>query len=157
MQHHNEQEGRTMQSYTLETDQADYDFEGVTLGASTSQRGFHNHEEDFLPAVMHSLESNARRRKCSACRWFEVRIFRTDGGKFVAHTVGRSIVPGETDYSKVIFTDSATDLIDKLTVRGVAEPFLPAPALRALEQAADKDEKINQALDDREVPVVEIR
>jgi hypothetical protein len=130
---------------TLRTEQqGTRTFEGVVLGKASSENEFHtDHPGDY--AV-----SGDRRQKCSACRWLETTIYKTTEGSFIAHTVGRSIVPGEIDFARVTETTSAFELIELLTVKGY-KPYLPDPSARALAQAADKDEKIRDAFVNRAV------
>ena len=120
-------------------------FTGQLLGLGTSAQDYHQHPEDFAP----------RGTRCSACRWFEVTIYRTDGdadARYVVHTIGRSAIPGEEDRHNVTWTDAPDEIIEVLTqrTRGAA-PTLPSPSARALAQAGTYDEKILDAYRDRRV------
>lgn len=124
-------------------------FTGRVIGAGTSEAADHNHATDYLePAVYNAGE---RRRKCSACRWLETTIYETDTGGFVVHTIGRSIVPGENDRHRVTSTDSAFEVVEVLTIKGINEPFLPDPSARALAQAAHLNEDVREAYVNRAV------
>jgi hypothetical protein len=48
-------------------------------------------------------------------------------------------------------TSSAVALVDLLTVRGKQSPYLPLPSARALAQAADIDDDIFDAFNNRAV------
>ena len=133
-----------MQNFKLMTNTRDYEFSGVRLGYATSQAQSHTHEGAFVPSRVRSL-------KCSACRWQETTIYRTRDDKLVAFTVGRSIVPDEVDRARIHITGSAFELIELLTVRSGAEPFLPLPSALALAQAAADDDDIREAYVNRAV------
>ena len=140
-----------------------YSFIGALLGASTSQTEVHTDHPD---------EYARRGEKCSACRWFEVYIYRrkTDVNvrsdahtsadfdnyravyDYVVHTVGGSAVPREKRFSRVQGTTSPFDVIELLTVRPVdRDPFIAAQSARALAQAADLDDGIREAYINRAV------
>lgn len=138
-----------MKSFTLHTENGEHSFDGVVLGTATSEAQYHNHDSDYLTAAAPPKEG--RRQKCSACRWLETTIYLKAGGQYVVHTNGRSIVPGERDYVRVTFTDSAYEVVEILTVKGQTDPFIPAPSARALAQAADKDDDIQEAYVNRAV------
>lgn len=141
-------------------DKQKYEFLGVLLGSSTSQTYDHTGHADRF----------ARRgEKCSACRWFEVAIYRRywidaedraagidythDGPHdYVVHTVGGSSVAGEKRFSRVQGTTSPYDVIELLTVRPVdRDPFIASQSARALAQAADVDRGIRDAYINRAV------
>jgi hypothetical protein len=133
-----------MKSYTLHGRDGEVTFTGEVLGESSSQGQRHNHPGDVSP-------SRSRDQKCNACRWQETTIYGTSSGDFIAFTVGRSTLPGEVDFANVVQTDSARELVDRLIVKSAARPFIPAPAARALAQAADLDDDIADAYDNRPV------
>lgn len=135
-----------METITLSTGHV---FAGRIIGASTSEAPGHNHAGDYLSPTV--ATENGRRTKCSACRWLETTLYITDAGGYVVHTVGRSIVPGEQDYPRVTFTDSAYEVVELLTVKKSGEPFIPLPSARALAQAADRDDAIQEAYVNRAV------
>lgn len=133
------------------------DFTGRLLGRDSSYQSHHTHD---------ALRSAAKNEKCSACRWFEVAIYRRyltekidldtippaisaiepEPGDYIVHTVGVSTVAGEQRLSRIASTDSAFEIIEFLTVRKVdKEPFITVQSSRALAQAAARDEDIRDA------------
>lgn len=124
------------------------EFTGALLGYSSSNRERHIHDGAYAP----------RGTKCSACRWFEVKIFAIDagdalsfGGRYLVHTAGVSIVPGEVTFSRSYYTNSAYEIVETLTVRKGGEVFLPPAAARALAQASQYDEDVRDAYINRAV------
>jgi hypothetical protein len=117
---------------------------GRLLGFSTSQREQHNHPS---PVDVDT------RWKCSACRWVEIRLLKDDDDSYVVSTLGRTIVQGETDRSRVVFTDSPFEVIERLTDRrpNQRQPRLPLAAALALSQAAAIDDGIRDAYVNRAV------
>lgn len=83
-----------------------------------------------------------RTERCGSCRWFETRVFRLTGpeSRYVIFNVGRSVVPGEVNYSRITFAHSPNDLIEAYVVRRENErPFLTKPGQLVLAQAAAFD------------------
>lgn len=121
--------------------------EGAFLGMSSSHRYRHTaHEGEFAP----------RGERCSACRWFEPRIFRETGGmeRFLLHHTGVSGAPGETDRIRVEYALTATEVIEVLVTRrtlagGAQETFLTTPAARVLAQASGFDDELHEAYQNR--------
>ncbi|OFW55808.1 MAG: hypothetical protein A2Y75_05170 [Candidatus Solincola sediminis] len=116
---------------------------GTQLGFGTSQHEQHrgHSNSEYMPA---------RLGRCSACRWFEVRIIRaTDpdeiGGTYVVHTHGNSIVPGEKRLCRVFITSSPYELVVFLTVRRDGHVFIPNASSLALAQASHWDDDIRNA------------
>lgn len=143
-----------------------FDFLGAPLGVGSSRRDSHLHDRDD--------ERYARKgRRCSACRWFEVAIYRRftddeidlsttpptlkkliepEAFDYVIHTVGASAVPGEARLSRVSVTDSAFEVVELLTVRrGDDPPWIPAQSARALARAAELDDGLREAYVNRAV------
>lgn len=139
-------------------------FTGVPIGRSSSHRTEHMHRGPHAP----------RGTRCSACRWFELTIYRrvktlpetdivyfpglefVDSARetydYVVHTVGESTMPGETRLSRVSTTASPFEVIEFLTVRKPhEEPFMTAQSARALAQAAELDEGLREAYINRAV------
>ena len=96
--------------------------------------------------------------KCNRCRWFELRIFYNHVDScYVLHFAGRTIVPGEIQRFRVDRAVSAYEVIEILSAKtshgrqpGNSEgPYLTAPALRALSQAAGFDDDIRDAFNAR--------
>lgn len=124
-----------------------HEFSGIQLGASTSRTETHTD---------HSSEYARRGEKCSACRWFEVAIYRryrlNADPDYVVQTVGASDVPGERRFSRVQYTVSPFSVIELLTVRPVdRDPFIAAQSALALAEAADLDDGIREAYINRAV------
>lgn len=141
----------------------EFAFTGIRLGHETSYQDQHTH---------HPRRAAAKREKCSACRWFEVSIYRryaTEGidfetepptifqidpepGDYVVHTVGASNVPNEQRLSRIAVTESAFEIVELLTVRKIDEqPFITVQSSRALAQAAARDEDVRDAYINRAV------
>jgi hypothetical protein len=90
--------------------------------------------------------------QCSACRWFEVTLLQVEpaerdvyGGWFAVATVGRTIKEGEVTRCNVQYTDSPREIIEMLMSHRDGKSFLPAPAQRALAQAAERSPGIARA------------
>lgn len=89
------------------------------LGMGSSQTQTH----DGHPASKYQK----RGLRCSACRWFEARIFRDpETGRYMAHRVGMSIVPGETPHPAYSWHDTEEDVVHW---------FLSYPVYDAVRQA----------------------
>lgn len=116
--------------------------EGRLLGFATSHRESHNH----FPG-----ETPGGGRPCSACRWVEIRILRDTDDTYVVSTVGHSVLEGETTRSRVIFTDSAFEILEVLTDRRNHTTRLPNVAARAVAIAAANDDDIRDAYINRAV------
>lgn len=91
--------------------------------------------------------------RCSACRWFEVRIYARclDGepAGWVVETVGNTVVPSEVARRQVRVTDVPRRVVAALVQqKGGGEPFLPATSKRVLDRAADEDERLADTIDD---------
>lgn len=137
-------------------------FDGRLLGYASSHRESHDH------AVSHDdsgvlVTFAPPGERCSACRWFEVRIFEVENevndaerlvdrrGRYLVVTAGMSQVPGEVEMRRVSWTDSGYEVVEILTQRRGERPFLPAPSARVLSQAAAWDNGIRDAYVDRAV------
>lgn len=127
-----------------ESDETTLTFHGQYIGMGSSERDGHiNHDPDsYAP----------RGVSCSACRWFEARIFvRESDSRYLVHTVGMSIVDRESPRYGHEWATSPYEVIDKLTtVRrnhdiGVDVPVLSWAARRVLAQAAFYDEDLEDA------------
>lgn len=111
---------------------------GRLLGSASSRRPSHNHAGPVLP-------EGAR---CSACRWFEVRIVRVadDPAAWLVYTAGFSDLPGEVTIPKVVRTTSPWEVVELMTIRNSKDgTIIPRPNARALAQAAGHDELIQDA------------
>lgn len=118
-------------------------FTGTLLGEASSKYESHNHDEKYV--------SQSTQIRCSACRWQEVRLYKTHTGKYIVYTVGKTVIAGERDFIRLRETTSAFEIIELLTVRRTAKTFLPVPAARALAQASQYDDDIRDAYVNRAV------
>lgn len=111
-------------------------FEGVLLGSASSRRNNHSpHEGDCaLPGV-----------RCSACRWFEVRIFRTIEQEYVVEMTGQTVVYGEKTRHRAELTRSPHWVVEVLTQRDNDRRFIPLVSKRALSEAAANDVALEDA------------
>lgn len=142
---------KTMEQYTLRSQGLELEFRGRILGSGTSRTFLHTNHTGFDYASQ-ALGPENLKVKCSACRWNEVTIYGTADKAYVAYTEGRSVCPGEVDYSRIIQARGGVELVDQLTVRSRrGEAFLPRPASQALAQAAEDDDAIYDAFNDRAV------
>lgn len=123
-------------------------FTGQYIGFGSSQRDSHiNHDgEKYAPKGI----------TCSACRWFEARIFvRASDDKYLVFTVGQSVVDGEQPRHGYEWLTSPYEVIDKLTTlrrdpdTGFESPTLSWAARRVLAQAAFYDEDLEVAYNKR--------
>jgi len=119
------------------------EFRGRMLGFGSSFRREHNHD-----APSHRIT-----QRCAACRWFELRIFKTESSMYIVHSIGPSIIPNEITFSRISYTTSPYEVVELCTVRRgqSGEPYLPAAAARALSQAAAQDNGIKDAYVNRAV------
>lgn len=120
-------------------------FDGRFLGIGSSHRDTHIGHVDSDHAV-----SGVR---CSACRWFESRLFRA-GNRYILHRTGESMVPGEDPFYSYEEAVSAYEVLELLTTRktnsdGSKRSFLAFPAARLLAQAAGNDEGMRTAYEGR--------
>jgi len=122
------------------------------LGFSASHVPRHkDHEGEWAP----------RRFQCPACRWIDVALYevhkddpyrRTNpGARYIAHTVGRSDIPGERDFIRVMPATNATMAIEALNTPQHGSVHLTVPARTALSQASGYDEQIAKAFSNRRV------
>lgn len=117
--------------------------EGVFLAMSSSQRiGHENHQGAPYGKPGTWTGTNER---CSACRWFEPRIFleKAEPGFFGLYKVGQTIVPGEQVRRSYTRAGSAFELIESMAIR--QGTFLPTPARLVIAQAAGYDSEIRDA------------
>jgi hypothetical protein len=83
-------------------------------------------------------------------RWTETRIYRTDSGKYVTESVGRSIEPGEEDRFDVrVLTDPHGILKAFRRRRRAGNWFFPKNVLDAFEQAVASDPSLSAILGQR--------
>ena len=101
--------------------------------------------------------------RCSACRWFEVRIFEVDsyqqsdraswvsGDRYLVLTYGLSDVPGEVAKRRAQWTNSPFSVLEVLTQRRGSQAFLPATSAKVLAEASGNDPDIKDAYINRAV------
>jgi len=128
---------------------SEVDFHGELLGEATSRNGTH------APRAEHVDGLALRGEKCSACRWFEVRIYRVSSSspttEYVVETVGRTEVPGERTRTRIERTDAPHWVIECLVQRRDGDVFIPTVSRRALAQVATRDRAIEDAFINRVV------
>lgn len=110
---------------------------GTRIGFASSKMQTHNHTGD-----RRSPNSGPR---CSACRWFEVHLFRTTEDEYVVHTAGHSNLPDEVPLYKLARTRSPYEVVEILTIRRSGATVIPGPSARVLAQAAQFDRGILDA------------
>lgn len=119
--------------------------EGVFLGMSTSQRASHENHRGSQHGVDGTWTSDNQR--CSACRWFEPRIFiHVEEPRFFGlYKIGMTVVPGEDVRRSYVQAGSAFELIESMAIRRQGKLILPIPARRVIAQAAGYDTEIRDA------------
>lgn len=151
-----------VRSWTLaEGTEDELTFTGQRLALETSRRDQHTHHPTRI--------GHPGDRKCHACRWLEVAIYRRFNvddvislepdlmltavdSDYVLHTIGGTTVPGERQLVRVATTPSAHELLELLTVRkNPQDPFIAAQSLRALARAARFDSEVENAYVNRAI------
>src|SRR5262249_37629594 len=117
-------------------DPSDLVIRGRFIGLGSSEHGAHK---------FHAGEYAERGGRCGACRWFETRIFRLAQGGYLIYNVGATIVPGERDLVPVEQARGAHEVVELYTRRRDNRTYLTAPSARALAQAAEFDEEMDDA------------
>lgn len=130
---------------TTRRDNATFSFDGRLLVAASTQ------VEKHVPEL-HDPDSFAPpRTRCSACRWTELRIFRTedDDPTWVVESIGRSIVPGEEDRRWFRVINEAREVVASqvMTDKRTGEVRVPFFAERAFDKAADHDPELAVVVD----------
>lgn len=140
-----EQVGRTGSWELPVTDGDPVRIEGTFLGMSTSQRASHENHRGASYGTDDTWTSDNPR--CSACRWFEPRIFiqGQEPHFFGLYKIGMTIVPGESVRRSYVQAGSALELIESMAIRRQGKLILPIPARRVLAQAAGYDTEIRDA------------
>lgn len=127
---------------TVEHTEGVMDAEVELLGMASSQRPEHRHESG---------------RSCSACRWTEVRIYRSternEDDRFVyfVRTSGVSEVSGEVRFERVVETSSPYRVMEVLTHRAGEKTSLPRISIEAMSEAAGYDSGLREAWLERAV------
>lgn len=121
-------------------------FEGQQLAKASSQRDTHNEY------AVHEEGTALQFERCSACRWFEVELYRTDDPeqRWVAYTIGRSLVPGEQSRYRLRATSDPRRVVSFLTVadRDSGVVRIPSVTRGALDRAADTDSEFATIVDE---------
>lgn len=133
---------------------------GKLLGFASSETNQHSgHSSDFAP----------RGVRCSACRWFEVRIIEVDEvidelrnddniirqrktppqAQFLVHTVGRTEIPHERQYVRVEWCAGGPTILNALTVRKKNDTFMTGSSHKALAMASEYNDDIRDAYENR--------
>lgn len=142
-------------------------FTGERLAFVSSKMETHNHE--LVKVTDHPIPYPLpKHQKCSACRWFEVSIFRVMenvemiptqgvGHRYLVNMIGRTIVQDEITFCRMEWAFSAHELLEIMTVRrpGTQERpssvFFPKPNARALAMSCAYDTEIRDAWENRAV------
>lgn len=129
-----------------------YTFTGRLLSEASSQSPRH------VSLVHGPTQFAPPGERCSACRWFEVRIYAsdvphtgTDGQSvptWIIETVGKTVVPGEQDRRRVRKVHEPRRVVGSLVQQREGDSFIPAVSRRALDQAADADPRLAGTIDD---------
>lgn len=74
-----------------------------------------------------------------AQRWAELRIWRTDSGKYVTQRLGKTTIPGEVDKIHVRILLDPSKVAEALRSKQGGAEFMSHLARHALDEAAEKD------------------
>lgn len=117
-------------------------------------------ERDGEPAVVFTgaLIGEASSHASHKDRWSELRLYVTDGGKYVRELVGRSNRRGEIDIVTATVASSADELVEQCRTIGLrsAGHALVGLARRALREASRYDTDLHRAVTAREAGTVHI-
>jgi hypothetical protein len=120
-------------------------FHGRKLAYASSKRPTHTHP------YRHYANTGER---CSACRWFEVAIYKVTQsnnlrdqpvGGYVLETKGITIVEGEHDRFRVRCYRDPWIIVAKLMKRVDNDVILPVVSRNVLSEASKHDEKLKEA------------
>lgn len=95
------------------------------------------------------LLSERSSRRDGVSRWTEVRVYSTVTGLWVTELVGRSTLPGQVDRRTVTVCRTPTEVRAGLMRPGNGAPYLTDLAFDALEDAIDKDPRLDAAAEER--------
>lgn len=79
-------------------------------------------------------------------RWQEIRIYRTDSGKYVTEVVGQSTLPGERVFRTVTVCNEASEVREALFRWKNNRRYLNDLAMDALEDAGETDSGLSTIL-----------
>ena len=96
------------------------------------------------------LAARSSRTSPDQTEWTEVRLYRTDSGRYVGEPIGRSTDPAEKDMLTVRIVDDVKDVAGTLE-RGRPDTrlYLTDMALDVLDEAAEVDPAIAEAAAER--------
>lgn len=121
-------------------------FTGRLLAKASSSREKHN------DLAVHELGFALQFERCSACRWFEVELYRTDDQvpTWVVRTVGETVVPGEETRYRLRETTDVRRVVSFLTVADRDSGVVRVPGITrgALDRAADADSDFADVVDE---------
>ena len=159
--------------YSLPDRNGEIVFTGELLGNASSRVEQHvGHRtsttvDGFLIGTTEIPLFAAKGDKCKACRWTETHIFRVtedtftartvvghdvpDTVRYLIHTMGPSIVPGEFNKCRTEWASTGHEVVELLTVRTSKSTYLTASSARALAIAAGKDRMLEEAYVNRAV------
>lgn len=122
------------------------DFMGRLLASASSRRTEHN------GYAVHEGGHAIQFERCSACRWFEVELYRSidSEARWVVHTVGQTTVPGEEVRHRLRATSDPRRVVSFLTVadRDSGTVRVPSVTRGALDRAADEDHEFAAVVDE---------
>lgn len=119
----------------------EYEVKGRQLSESTSRRDEH-------VWLVHGPEEHAAAgERCPACRWFEVRIYALEDDTWAVETVGETTIPGEVTKRQVWFCDTPRRVVACLVQHRGGDYFIPSTSRRALDDAAEQDERLAPVID----------
>lgn len=134
---------------------------GRLIGVHSSRRDTHtDHAGEFASRPQSATD---RINRCSACRWFELRVFTltsfqdAPASGYLVYFWGATAVPGEQQRRRHIRADSAWSLVESLTQRsrlpsGQSNIYLSRPAAAVLAMASGYDKNVQDAYVNRAVP-----
>lgn len=109
-------------------------------------------DQDSLLRFTGELLGSASSAREGKTRWAELRIFRTEGGQYVVAGVGRTIVDGELDRFWARVCKTPDEVVDAIRVtrrdpntHQVQQRFIPHVHRRALEEAIERDDALDDA------------
>lgn len=138
----------TAQTWTVPGSVRDVQFEGVLLGVSSTQKPTHRPHPGEWANRRSDCDCDGKgcfSCRCSACRFTELRLFRTRAG-YLLHRSGLSDVPGEEDRFSEIWCGTADLVLDELVTVRPGMRLLRVPAVRLLTQAAAFDDSVVRVL-----------
>lgn len=122
-------------------------FSGMLLVFSTTKVDEHSD-------IAHLGGARIPMARCSACRWTELALYRQDeqgenAAGWVLHSIGRSVVPGETDRPWFRVVTDPREVVSAMLQRdsSTGQKHIPSYAKRALDEASDLDDNLADVVD----------